>query len=85
MINLMRNEQFQNANAVFKGHLRDNTEKGLDVSVCKHHIDKQDIRNFIRVTSSPVCQKKVLKCCNIRYFSIYFTIFAEEEKRVYVT
>ena len=42
----MRNEQFQNANAVFKGHLRDNKEKGLDESECKQPIEKFDVEKL---------------------------------------
>ena len=42
----MRNEQSQNANAVFKGHLRDNKEKGLDESECKQPIEKFDVEKL---------------------------------------
>ena len=54
----MRNDQFQNANAVFKGHLRHSKELGLDVSVCKEPISKCDVEKLYEEYFIPGLAKK---------------------------
>lgn len=46
IINLMHNDTFQNANSVFSGVLRDNKEKGFDVSKPKTGISQADLNKL---------------------------------------
>ena len=45
---LMNDRVFTQANLVFTGRLRDNKEKGLDVSTPRVSIDKSDIENLFK-------------------------------------
>ena len=46
IINIMHNDQFQNANTTFKGYLREHKEMGLDVSEPKKAIAKHDLEKM---------------------------------------
>ena len=47
VINLMRNENFQNANLVFKGKLHENKRMGLDTSQPKSDIAQEDLKKTL--------------------------------------
>ena len=47
IINIMHNEEFQNANTTFKGHLREKKEMGLDTSEPKKAIAKHDLEKSL--------------------------------------
>ena len=46
VINLMKNDTFQNANLIFKGKIRENKKKGLDTSQPKTDIAQDDVKKL---------------------------------------
>ena len=57
-LDLMNDQMFLQANKVFTGRLRDNKEKGLDISKPRQSIDQMDLENLFKNYFTPGIQNK---------------------------
>ena len=55
---LMENSEFKQANLVFTGRMRDNKEKGLDVSQPKQAIAQEDMEKLFKKYFKPAMQNE---------------------------
>lgn len=75
IINLMHHDAFQNANAVFTGVLRDNKEKGFDVSRTKSAIAPADMKKLYKDYFLPgvAAQDPLVLQQKVFFDLVYFT------------
>ena len=81
IISLMWNDKFQNANVVFKGHLHENKENGLDTSESKQPILKHDLEKLYKEYFVPRLAAGNTIILQHKVFLIYFITLVAGERR----
>ena len=70
---LMENSEFKQANLVFTGRMRDNKERGLDVSQPKQPIDQEDLEKLFKKYFKPAMENEPLDT-EILLHKVFFDI-----------